>query len=74
MITKETLKATPNYNKRTFTIRVISKEPNGVHYTKYRTIPLPQDEFNSCLYNTDADWNQFLRSDEYTIIASRWVR
>lgn len=59
---RKQVKATPNHSKRTFTLRVfIDSEFVG----KYRTITLPKDEFNSCLYNTNNDWLQFLKSDDY---------
>lgn len=47
----------PNYSARHFTIKT-----NGF---KYRTIQLPQSEFDSCEYNTANDWLNFLKSDEY---------
>jgi hypothetical protein len=59
---KRRLKVTPNYKDRTFTLRFYY--PDG-SITKYRTIPLPKDEFESCEHNTDNDWKQFLNTDEY---------
>lgn len=59
---KRTLKATPNYSARTFTIRI--SYPDGTK-VKYRTSKLDPEEFDSCLYNTENDWNQFLKSDDY---------
>lgn len=53
----KTIKVTSNKSKRTYTIRV-----NG---SKYRTYPMSKEEFNSCYYNTETDWNQFLRSPGY---------
>ena len=60
--TKETIKATPNYSKRTFTLRCYS---DGIFYAKYRTTQMTQDEFDTEEYNTDNDWQQFLKTDGY---------
>ena len=60
--TNETIKATPNYSEKTFTIRKYNKETLT---SKYRTIPLPKEEFESCEHNTENDWKQFLKTDEY---------
>lgn len=69
MKSKETINATPNHKNRTFTIRITNVESDGrVFKTKYRTIPLPSEEFNSCLYNTQIDWQNFLRSDDYYLV------
>lgn len=57
-----TIKATANYGKRTFTIRI---QYNGVTSTKYRTLPMSEEEFNGSLYHTQNDWSQFLKSDDY---------
>lgn len=54
--------ATANNSNRTFTIR---KFENGKLYAKYRTIKLSKEEFESCLNNTENDWKQFLKSDDY---------
>ena len=54
------IKATPNYSKRTFTLRVDGK--------KYRTVRLNKEEFETCEYNTQNDWEQFLRSDDYYLV------
>jgi len=59
---KETIKATANYSKRTFTLRCYQ---GGVMYAKYRTIQLSEEEFNSCEYNTNNDWYYFLTSSDY---------
>ncbi len=56
------LRITPNYSKRTFTIR---KYIDGKFFTKYRTIKLNQEEFNMEEMNTENDWKQFLESDDY---------
>ena len=58
----KTIISKPNYSKRTFTIR---KYIDGKLFAKYRTVQLSKDEFNSELHNTDRDWNQFLKSDDY---------
>ena len=60
--TNETIKATVNQSKRTFTIR---KYVDGKIFAKYRTNQLSQDEFDSCEMNTENDWKYFLRSDDY---------
>jgi len=62
MRTIETIKATLNYSKRTFTIR---KYISGKLFVKYRTIKMSEDEFNSESMNTCNDWKQFLKSDDY---------
>jgi len=58
----ETIKATPNYSKRTFTIR---KYIDGKLFAKYRTIKMNQEEFDNEEMNTENDWRQFLKSDDY---------
>lgn len=59
---KETITVTPNYSKRTFTIRKTYEDGSKV---KYRTIQLDQEEFDTELMNTENDWKQFLKSDDY---------
>ena len=54
----ETIKVTPNYSKRTFTIR---KYIDGVFFAKYRTNPISKDEFESDEYMTENDWKSYLR-------------
>lgn len=51
------ISATPNYSKRTFTIRVEG--------AKYRTVKMSVEEFDSCLHNTANDWQQFLKTNDY---------
>jgi len=46
-----------NKRERTITFRV-----DG---TKYRTIPMSKEEFQSAGHWTGNDWNQFMKSDEY---------
>lgn len=54
--------ATANHSQRTFTLRTYV---NGKFSTKYRTVQLPKDEFESYLYATENDWRQFLKSSDY---------
>lgn len=56
-ITKRKIRVTPNYRKRTFTIRTDSG--------KYRTLPMNKEDFNSCLHNSGNDWQAFLRGNDY---------
>lgn len=60
--TPRVLKVTPNYATRTFTLRFYI---DGKIDTKYRTFKMDIEEFNSCLNNTNNDWKQFLKSDDY---------
>ena len=62
---KETIRATPNYSKRTFTLRCYQ---GGVMYAKYRTVKLSKEEFQSCEYNTNNDWYDFFKSDDYYVV------
>ncbi len=63
---KQKLKVTPNYSKRTFTIRMYD---NGNVYSKYRTSPRSREEFKSEEMNTEGDWRYFLRSsNDYSVI------
>lgn len=55
------IKATPNRSRRTFTIRSLE---NGKTVAKYRTLPLPADEFEDMEYNTENDWRNFLRTNQ----------
>ena len=57
-----TITATPNHKERTFTIRI---KYNGKTSSKYRTVKLSKEEFQSELNNTQNDWNQFLKSSDY---------
>lgn len=56
-ITDRKLKVRPNHSKKHFTIITDSG--------KWRTNTLPMQEFESCLYNTGDDWQNFLKSDDY---------
>lgn len=58
----QTIKAAANRAARTFTLRIYF---NGKYAYKYRTIPLPKQEFEDCLYNTENDWKQFLKTSDY---------
>ena len=62
---KETIKVKANQRLRTFTIR---KYINEKLFVKYRTIELNQDEFDEKEMNTENDWKQFLKSDDYYIV------
>ena len=61
----KTIKATANKSKRTFTLRVVNV---GSPVIKYRTVQLSKNEFDSCEYNTNNDWIQFLKSSDYYIV------
>lgn len=58
----ETLEVRANQSKRTFTIR---KYIDGKFFVKYRTFQMSQEEFDREENNTENDWKQFLKSDEY---------
>ena len=64
--TNYTLKVTPNYKKKTFTIR---KYYNGNLLSKYRTIQFNQEEFEEEELNTVNDWKSFLKiTNNYFLI------
>lgn len=63
MVTKGNIAATPNHSARTFTLR--KYDESGNFTVKYRTVRMSAEEFNSCLNNTENDWKQFLKSDDY---------
>lgn len=50
-------KATPNYSKRTFTIR---KYYPGGGVTKFRTGTMSNQEFQDNLNNTSEDWMHYI--------------
>ncbi len=55
------MKATANYSAKTFTIRL--------SYAKYRTFKMSNQDFQSCLHNTENDWKQYLATeDDYYIV------
>jgi len=58
----ETIKVKSNKANRTFTIR---KYIDNKFLAKYRTCEMTKDEFNSEEMNTENDWKQFLKSDNY---------
>ena len=61
----KTITSTPNYKNRTFTIRTFV---NGKLNNKYRTIKLSKAEFESELNNTENDWSNFLKSNNYYLV------
>ena len=61
----EKIQATPNYSKKTFTLR---KYVDGKLSAKYRTLPTSQYEFDQDLYNTSNDWRYFLKTDNYYVV------
>jgi len=66
MKTNFTLKVTPNYSQRTFTIR---EYDNGKVFSKYRTFTMSKEEFEEEALNTESDWKSFLRTtDSYSLI------
>ena len=60
---KREIKATANQSKKTFTIRI--SDETGI-YAKYRTSPMSKPEFEEAQYNTQNDWEDFLKSGSYT--------
>ena len=62
-----TIKATPNYKNRTFTVRTFTK---GKLNFKYRTIQMSKKEFEAELNNTQNDWSHFLKSNDYYLVKS----
>ena len=54
--------ATPNFSKRTFTIRVLY---GNFQKAKYRTEQMSKQDFEVATFNTKQDWQDFLRSDNY---------
>ena len=55
-----TITATPNYKKRTFTIRTETG--------KYRTFPMSKQKFNSSIHDTANDWQNYLKYENYLVI------
>ena len=53
----KTLTVTANQSKRTFTIRTES--------AKYRTCVFTKEEFEELEYNTQNDWEYFLRTEDF---------
>ena len=62
MKTSEKIKVTANQSKRTFTIRKTYSDGSRV---KYRTSTMSQQEFDIEEMNTENDWKDFLKSDDY---------
>jgi hypothetical protein len=62
-----TINSTPNYSKKTFTLR--KYDERGKFISKYRTLPMSQDDFDENEYNGSDDWANFLKtSNEYRIV------
>lgn len=60
-ITGRHFKVSSNKSARTFTLVV-----DG---TKYRTVKMDKEEFQSCLNHTANDWNYFLKSNrDYYVV------
>ena len=57
----ETIKATPNYSKKTFTIR---KFEGKKLVSKFKTFALDSENFSTGLYMTTNDWKFFLRNNQ----------
>ena len=57
-----TIEATANQSKRYFTLRI--KESTGETVTKYRTIAYPKEEFEEMEFNTNQDWNDYLKTSQ----------
>ena len=64
-----TIESTPNNSKKTFTIRKYWVDGDKKElYSKYRTVKMNKEEFESCLYNTVNEWEYFLRTNEVVVI------
>ncbi len=58
------VKATPNYGKKTFTIRKYHKIKGELKLvSKFRTFRLDSEQFNTALYMTNIDWGFFLKNN-----------
>jgi hypothetical protein len=64
-VSNQTIKVKANQSAKTFTIRTYV---SGKFSAKYRTVKMSKEEFNSSEYNTENDWKQFLKSDEYYVV------
>ena len=60
---KNSIKVKANQSKRTFTIRTY--DAMGNLSSKYRTNTMSLEAFESEEMNTENDWRQFLKSDDY---------
>lgn len=56
-----TIKATPNYSKKTFTIRKYWEDGEKV---KYRTLPMNEQDFEEAEFYTSDNWKSFLKNEE----------
>lgn len=56
------IKATFNESKRTVTLRTYQE---GNYISKYRTYPMNKQEFESCKFWTNRDWQAFLKTEDY---------
>lgn len=65
MKNENTLTATPNHNKRTYTIR---RYCNGLVWSKCRTLPMNKLEFEEAEMLTEGDWKWFLTSNDIHVI------
>jgi len=61
----ERLKVTSNEKERIFTIQSFI---NGDLFATYETIEMSQEEFEENENNTENDWRQFLKTDNYYVI------
>jgi len=70
------IKVTPNYSRRTFTIRITEpiSTPGEVYYAKYRTYPVTIEEFDIDLYNSNQDWVNYLKGNNYYMIDKGYRR
>jgi hypothetical protein len=62
---ENTLTATPNHNKRTYTIR---RYLNGLVWGKCRTLPMNKQEFEEAEMHTEEDWKWFLTTNDVHVI------
>ena len=58
----DTITATANFSKRTFTIR---RFYDGKLFAKYRTVQMGVEEFDETEMNTFNDWKDFLKGQDY---------
>jgi len=72
MKTEIKVKVTPNYNKRTYTIK---EYINGKLFAKYRTYKMNRKEFDSSEFDTENDWKYFLNhTNDYYLVQDNNVR
>lgn len=65
MKTIREIKASPNFSKRTFTLRVYWDKKLS---SKYRTVKMSKEDFENELNNTNNDWDYFMRSNNYYLV------